>query len=134
MYSNLRHWDTQKLYGYDVEGNPFETSSDSHVHEEYKRENFFNINAYTNYDWQLNEKNNFHFMLGFQTENMKQTEFGLQRDGILIASMPEVDLTTGIGSDGKPATREGAATAVATSGITPVSSAVSTTITTAAIC
>ncbi len=104
VYSNLRHWDTQKLYGYDVEGNPFETSSDSHVHEEYKRENFFNINAYTNYDWQLNEKNNFHFMLGFQTENMKQTEFGLQRDGILIASMPEVDLTTGIGSDGKPAT------------------------------
>lgn len=104
VYSNLRHWDTQKLYGYDVDGNAFETSSSSHVHEEYTRENFYNINLYSNYDLQLSEKNNFHFMLGFQTENMKQKKFGLQREGILMPDMPEVDLTTGIGSDGKPVT------------------------------
>ncbi len=102
--SDLRHWDTQKLYGYDVEGNPFETSSGSHVHEGYLRENFFNINVYSNYDWTLNEKNNFHFMLGFQTENMKQTEIGMQRDGILMPGLPEIDLTTGLGSDGSEAT------------------------------
>jgi len=104
VYSNLRHWDTQKLYGYDVDGNSFETSNGSHVHEEYTRENFYNLNLYSNYDWQLNEKNNFHFMLGFQTENMKKKEFGLQRDGILMPDMPEVDLTTGLGPDGKAAT------------------------------
>lgn len=102
VYSNLRHWDIQKLYGYDVDGNAFETSSGSHVHEEYTRENFLNLNLYSNYDFKLNEKNNFHFMLGFQTENMKKKTIGLQREGILMPDMPEVDLTTGIGSDGKP--------------------------------
>lgn len=87
-----------------MEGNPFETSSGNHVHEGYLRENFFNINVYSNYDWTLNEKNNFHFMLGFQTENMKQTEIGMQRDGILMPGLPEIDLTTGLGSDGSEAT------------------------------
>ena len=104
VYSDQRHWDTQKLYGHDVDGNPFEISSGSHVHEEYTRENFYNLNIYSNYDWTLNEKNNFHFMLGFQTEDMKQTKMGYQRDGILMPSLPEADLTTGLGSDGKEAT------------------------------
>ncbi len=100
VYSDSRHWDTQKLYGYDVNGNAFEVSSESHVHEEYTRENFYNLNVYSNYERTIGKKNNFHFMLGFQTENMKQKTFGLQRDGILVSSLPEVDLTTGIGSDG----------------------------------
>lgn len=104
VYSNMRHWDTQKLYGYDVNGNPFETSAGSHVHEEYTRNNFLNLNVYSNYDWTIRDKHNFHVMLGFQTENLKQTKFGLQRDGIMVPSLPEVDLTTGLGSDGKEVT------------------------------
>ncbi len=93
--SKTRHWDSQYTYNYDVEGNPYIYNSSSNVHEDYYKENFWNLNLYTNYDWQIQEKNNFHVMLGFQTENMKQLQYGLQRNGILIPDLPEIDLTTG---------------------------------------
>ncbi len=95
ILSQNRHWDSQILYNHDVNGDPYVYSSGSNVHEDYKKENFFNVNLYTDYSWTIAEKNNFHVMAGFQTENMQQLQFGLQRDGILIPSLPVVDLTTG---------------------------------------
>lgn len=104
VLSQTRHWDSLVRYNHDVEGNPVVYSRSSNVHEDYKKENFFNVNLYTNYNWTVNEKNDFHVMLGFQTENMKQLYYGMQRDGILVDDLPVVDLTSGLDYSGNPVT------------------------------
>ena len=91
-----RHWDSQMRYNHDVNGNPYVYSYSSNVHEDYYKENYYNFNAYTEYTYNLNDAHNFHVMGGFQAENLKQTQFGLQRNGIMFSGKPEVDLTTGL--------------------------------------
>lgn len=91
-------------YNHDVNGNQYVYNNSSNVHEDYYGENFYNINAYTNYDFTLQDKHDFHVMLGFQTEDMRLKKFGLQRNGIIVPALSEVDLTTGQGYDGKEVT------------------------------
>ncbi len=96
-----RHWDSYADYNHDVNGNPVLLGDGTtNVHEDLKKENYLNFQAYTEYDLTLAEKHNFHIMAGFQAEQMKQLVFGLQRNGILMNDKPEVDLTTGLGGDG----------------------------------
>jgi len=102
--SQMRHWDSHMIYNHKVNGDPYVYNNSSNVHEDYHKENFLNWNLYSNYDFTLQEKNNFHVMLGFQSENLKQTDFGLQRNGIIVDDLPVVDLTTGYGYDGKEIT------------------------------
>lgn len=102
--SSTRHWDSLQTYNHDAEGNPYLCRTSSNVHEDYYKENFFNINLFSNYDFTVAEKNDFHVMLGFQTENMKQLGYGLQRNGILISSLPVVDLTNGLDYAGEEVT------------------------------
>ncbi len=104
VLSQTRHWDSLQRYNHDVDGNPYIYSRSSNVHEDYKKENFYNINIYSNYNWTIKEKNDFHVMLGFQTENMNQLAYGLQRNGILVDNLPVVDLTSGLDYDGNPVT------------------------------
>lgn len=105
VHSANRHWDTQLTYNHDVEGNPYlYGNKNSNVHEDYYKENFLNLNVYSEYDKTIAEKHNVHVMAGFQMEEMKQKAFGLQRNGILIPSLPEVDLTNGLDSKGEPVT------------------------------
>lgn len=105
VLSATRHWDSLVRYNHDVEGNPYVYGDgSSNVHEDYYKENFFNVNLYTNYNWTVAEKNDFHVMLGFQTENMKQLAYGLQRNGILVPDLPVVDLTSGLSPNGDPVT------------------------------
>lgn len=105
VLSATRHWDSLVRYNHDVEGNPYVYGDgSSNVHEDYYKENFFNVNLYTNYNWTVAEKNDFHVMLGFQTENMKQLAYGLQRNGILVPDLPVVDLTSGLTPKGDPVT------------------------------
>lgn len=104
-YSTLAHRfhsDYQKLYNHKVDGTPYPTDGGfgGRVVEKTTSENFYNVNLYSNYDWNLLDKNNFHFMLGFQTEGMKQSKYRMSRDGILNSDLPEIDLTTGLGGDG----------------------------------
>lgn len=99
--NTTRHWDSQTVYNHDVNGNPYVYGSgNSNVHEEEAKENYLNFQAYTEYSFSLADKHNFHVMAGFQAEQLKQLEFGLQRNGILDPSKPEVDITTGLGYDG----------------------------------
>ena len=104
VLSQTRHWDSFVRYNHDVDGNPYVYSEGSNVHEDYKKENFFNVNLYTNYNWTIKEKNDFHVMLGFQTENMNQLVYGLQRNGVLVNDLPVVDLTSGLDYSGNPVT------------------------------
>lgn len=95
IMSANRHWDKQYLYNHDVHGNPYVYDSSSNVHEDQLKENYMNINAYTEYSHSLESGHNFKGMVGFQAEQLKKTEFGLQRDGIIVPGQPEVDITTG---------------------------------------
>lgn len=104
VFSQMSHWDAHMLYNHDINGDPYVYTDGSNVHEDYRKDNFIGWNIYSNYDFTIKENNNFHVMLGFQSENLKQKVFGLQRNGIMVDDLPEVDLTTGNGYDGKPIT------------------------------
>ena len=101
IYSANRHWDKQKLYNHNTAGEPVLFEQDSNVHEDYYKENYYNFNVYTEYTHQFAQKHNLHIMAGFQAENLDQTSFGLQRDGIMFPGKSEIDLTTGLDSNGK---------------------------------
>ena len=102
IQSANRHWDSQLLYNHDKDGNAYRLTASSNAHEDYYKENYFNFQAYSEYSLSLAEKHNFHILGGFQAEELNVTEFGLQRNGIMIPGKPEVDLTTGLDVDGNP--------------------------------
>jgi TonB-linked SusC/RagA family outer membrane protein len=101
-----RHWDSFPLYHYDVNNNPYVYSeaSGGNVHEENTKGDLFGLNAYTEYSFDLQEKNHFKVMAGFQEQQMSQLQFGLQRNGVIYPALPEVDLTTGSDFNGNPVT------------------------------
>ena len=99
--NTARHWDKKMLYNHDVAGNPIVYDKGSNVHEDEYKENYYNFQAYTEYNFSLAKKHNFHVMGGFQAEQLRKTEFGLQRDGVLDESRLEVDLTNGLSYEGK---------------------------------
>lgn len=96
----VRHWDSQQTYNHNVAGEPVIYNQSSNVHEDEYKDNYLNFQAYTEYSFSLAQKHNFHAMAGFQTEQLKRLEFGLQRNGILDPSKPEVDLTNGLSYSG----------------------------------
>lgn len=100
-----RHWDQQVTYSHDINGSPYvHGRNSSNVHEELLKTNYYNLNARTEYSLSINESHNFHILGGFQAENLKELKFGLQRNGILVSTKPEVDMTTGLGYDGNAIT------------------------------
>ena len=101
---SLRHWGKTMTYQHNVAGEPYVRDQSNNVHNETKKENYFNLQAYTEYTFSLAEKHNFHVMGGFQAEQMKQTNFSAERVGILDTSRPYLDLTTGYGYDGNAVT------------------------------
>ena len=99
-----RHWDSQMQYNHDINGNPYRYTDSSNVHEDYYKENYYNFQAYTEYTHSFNDKHNLHVMGGFQAEDLKQTQFGLQNNGVMFPDKSEVDLTTGLDVNGNPIT------------------------------
>lgn len=99
-----RHWDKQPYINHDLNETPYYRNNSSNVHEDFLKENYFNFNARSEYSFSLDGSHNFHVLGGFQAENLNQTLFGLQRNGIMIAGKPEVDLTSGLNPDGSPIT------------------------------
>ena len=99
--NRTRHWDSQQTFNHDVAGNPVLYRTGSNVHEDLLKDNYLNFQLYSEYGLSFAEKHNFHIMGGFQAEQLKRLEFGLQRDGILDPNKPEVDLTSGLSHDGK---------------------------------
>ena len=98
------HWDQQVIYAYDVHGNPYPAPQrlDSRVYEEHRKDNYWNINVYTDYTYTLNEKHNFHGLLGFQAEELNKKGFDLTTYGIIVPELPDVDITTGLDNKGNP--------------------------------
>lgn len=90
-----RHWDVLPYYNYDKDGNPYYRRSTTNVHEDYLKNNYYNLNVRSEYSFTLAKKHNFHVMGGFQVEDLKETKFGLQRSGLIINTKPEINMTTG---------------------------------------
>lgn len=100
-----RHWDQQVIYNHDINGTPYVIHrNSSNVHEDFYKNNYYNFNVRTEYSLTLAEDHNFYILGGFQAEDLQETQFGAQRNGILISTKPEIDLTTGQGHDGSPIT------------------------------
>lgn len=98
-------WDVHETslpyYNHDVAGNIIDTKGSSSLYQDHKKENYMNLNVYSSYSHTLNDSHNFKIMGGFQAEEMKQSFFSVKKYGLLIDGLPEFDLTTGLGGDGK---------------------------------
>ena len=87
-------------YDHDVEGNLIDTKKDSYLYQEQKKENYLNLNVYSEYSHSFLDAHNFKVMAGFQSEEMKQDASSMQKYGVMIDGMPYFDLTTGLGGNG----------------------------------
>ncbi|MCI1647701.1 MAG: SusC/RagA family TonB-linked outer membrane protein, partial [Bacteroides sp.] len=81
-------------YNHDVAGNVVDTKGTSSLYQEHKKENYMNINVYSEYSRSFNEAHNFKVMAGFQSEEMKQSDFGAKAYGLLSNDLTELDLTS----------------------------------------
>lgn len=89
------HTENFVTYMYDLNENPFPWNTSSSIGEGRLKENYLNFNLYSEYALTLAEKHNLKGMIGMQAEKMKQTQYGLSRDGILFPGVNVVDGTTG---------------------------------------
>ena len=87
------------VYNHDIEGNVINTNKDSYLYQDQTKENYLNLNIYSEYFHSFNNVHNTKIMLGFQTESMQQEFSSTQKYGIMIGGMPYFDITTGL--DGK---------------------------------
>jgi len=102
-YTN-RHWDLQQLYNHDVNGEPYLYSASSNVYEYAYKENYYNINAYSEYTKDFNEVHHFKAMAGFQTESTGYRDVGVQRNGIIVPNVSTINTTSGTDANGDPLT------------------------------
>jgi TonB-linked SusC/RagA family outer membrane protein len=93
------HMDHQLEYNHDVAGNPFLWTSNSRVHEDASRTNYFSPNIYTEYSRSMGD-HNFKVMVGFQSELNQYRFFSAERRGIIITSLPSIDITSGTDVNG----------------------------------
>ncbi|MCT4587795.1 MAG: TonB-dependent receptor [Carboxylicivirga sp.] len=99
--NDFRHWDVQKTFNHDVNGNPIPWNRNTSVREEAWRENYLNTNIYSEYSTKIKENHFVKVMVGFQSEKNSDRGVKLQRDGIIVAELPTIDTTSGVDADGK---------------------------------
>jgi TonB-linked SusC/RagA family outer membrane protein len=89
------------VYNHDVNGNIVDEKGSSSLYQEYKKENYLNLNIYSEYSHTFNEAHNFKIMGGFQAEEMKQSFFSAKAYGLLLEDLPELNLTSSLDGAGK---------------------------------
>lgn len=96
-------------YNHDKNGDIVDTNGTSSLYVSNQKEDYLNLNIFSEYSRTLNEVHNIRLMLGFQAEEMKQAFTGVKKYGLLINGLPEFDLTTGTDGLGveKPAEVQG---------------------------
>jgi TonB-linked SusC/RagA family outer membrane protein len=75
-------------------------TTNSALYQYNRKENYMNINAYSEYSHTFADAHNFKIMAGFQAEDMRQSTFSVTKNGLIMADLPEFDLTTGLGGNG----------------------------------
>lgn len=93
-------------YNHDVEGNLIDTHGTSYLYQDQTKENYLNLNIYSEYSQSFNNAHNAKVMLGFQTEDMKQEFSSTKKYGVMMGGMPYFDVTTGLDGQGNPKATE----------------------------
>jgi len=97
--TQFRHWDAQQTYNHDVNGTPYLYAKGSNVYEYGRKENYFNTNIYSEYSKSFS-KHNFKVMTGYQFESTSYRDLSAQRDGIIVATLPTLNTTSGTDANG----------------------------------
>lgn len=82
-------------YNHDVEGNVINTNGTSSLYTDAEKDNYLNLNVFSEYSHAIKDIHHFKIMLGFQAEEMKTSFHSLKKYGLLLDDFPEFDLTTG---------------------------------------
>ncbi|MFT3739897.1 MAG: TonB-dependent receptor [Breznakibacter sp.] len=92
--------------------------NDSGLYQEQKKENYLNLNIYSEYSRSFKDTHNFKIMGGFQVEELTQGDFNVFKNGLIYSELPEFNLTNGLLSNGtaKDATVAGYGNEWATAG------------------
>ena len=88
-------------YNHDVKGNVINTNGTSSLYQDYTKDNFLNINIFSEYSQSFKEYHNAKIMIGFQSEEMKREFSSTKKYGLAINDMPYFDATTGLDGTGK---------------------------------
>lgn len=88
-------------YNHDVNGDVVNTNGTSSIYVDHRKEDYLNLNIYSEYSRTFNDIHHLKVMAGFQAEEMKQAFSSLKKYGLLIDELPEVDLSTGTDGTGK---------------------------------
>ncbi|MGK9118265.1 SusC/RagA family TonB-linked outer membrane protein [Olivibacter jilunii] len=91
---------TLPAYAHDAVGNVVNTKGTSSLYQDQIKENYLNLNVYSNYSRSFNDVHNFKIMGGFQLEELKQSFFSASKAGLVITDLTEFDLTTGLNGAG----------------------------------
>lgn len=76
------------------------TQSNDYLYQESLKENYMNINVYSEYSKTFADVHNFKVMLGTQIEEMKQRDFNVKKYGLIDKELPEFNLVNGILKNG----------------------------------
>lgn len=87
------------LIEHDVAGDPIPTNSDTELTNSNTKSNHYNWNIYSNYMFSLGD-HNFNVMGGFQSDHQISKSFSVMRTGVQDPSLPVLDLTTGLDTQG----------------------------------
>ncbi len=99
----FRHWDSQKTYNHDVNGNAYAYNTSSNVHEGAYRTNYYNVNLFSEYTKELKGGHTLKGLVGFQSEMNKYRDLTADRQGIIVADLPTLNTTNGVDASGKTA-------------------------------
>jgi TonB-linked SusC/RagA family outer membrane protein len=91
---------TLPAYTHDPQGNIIDTQSTSSLLQEQKKEDYMNLNIFSEYSRSFNDAHNFKIMGGFQAEEMKQNDFSVNKAGLLFYDLPVFNLTSGAQGNG----------------------------------
>ncbi|MFC5683281.1 SusC/RagA family TonB-linked outer membrane protein [Flavobacterium sp. MAHUQ-51] len=87
---------TLQHYTYTPTENILYANKNTGLYQDSKKENYMNVNVFTEYSQSIAEAHNFKIMGGFQAEEMKQSDFNAFKNGLILTDLPEFNLTSGI--------------------------------------
>jgi len=95
----FRHWDVQKTYNHDINGNPVPYNTSTSVQEQAYRSTYLNPNLYSEYSKTVND-NNFKLLVGVQSEFYNYRDLSANRQGIIVPSLSTIHTTSGTDANG----------------------------------
>lgn len=87
-------------YNHDPRGNEVITNINTSLLESELRENYLNLNVFTEYSRSFASAHNFKILAGFQSEEMKQHSFSVRKYGLLSRDLIDLNLATGQAANG----------------------------------